>query len=109
VQGRFGEEEKHRFHSCLLLPEESIEPIIGKVEGLCRADRNYIIEGFPKNLRQAHLLQQRKLSPKNLLIINVDSAGLESLIGEKVAQLNPTLSAEERGRLVATAKMEHEM
>jgi hypothetical protein len=43
------------------------------------------------------------------LIINIDSAGLESLIGEKVSQLNPGLSAEEKAKLVAAAKMEHEM
>jgi adenylate kinase family enzyme len=57
VQTKFGEEEQRRFKSCLLLAEESINPIIGKLEALCRADRNYIIEGFPKNLKQAHLLQ----------------------------------------------------
>jgi hypothetical protein len=53
------------------------------------------------------LLQKHKLSPKNLLIINIDSAGLESLIGEKVSQLNPGLSAQEKAKLVAAAKMEH--
>jgi hypothetical protein len=109
AQGGFGEEEKRRLRSCLLLPEESIGPAVARVKTLCHGERSCIIEGFPKSLRQAHLLQEHRLSPKNLLVINVDDAGLEGLVGEKVAQLNPGLTVEQRAELVSAAKMEHQM
>ncbi len=76
---------------------------------LCHGERSCIIEGFPKSLRQAHLLQEHRLSPKNLLIINVDDAGLEKLVDDKVAQLNPGLPVQQRAQMVAAAKMEHQV
>lgn len=42
------------------------------IEGYTRSDRNYIIEGFPKNLKQALILQKNKIYVKNVLVINID-------------------------------------
>ena len=56
----------------MLVDEEPIQGIINKIEAFSKADKNYIIEGFPKNIKQAHLLQKRGIYVKNLLIINID-------------------------------------
>lgn len=105
IHDSFREEDKTRFNSCLLVEEAAIGGIIGKIEALSKADQNYIIEGFPKNIKQAHLLQKNGIFAKNLLIINIDDAGLREIIGSKIQLLHPSAKTEERNRLVALAAM----
>ena len=109
IQGGFREEDKARFSSCLLVEEASIAGIMGQIEALSKAEQNYIIEGFPKNIKQAQLLQEKGIYAKNLLLINIDDAGLREIIGRKIEQLHPQAKSEERDRLVALAAMEHKM
>lgn len=52
-------------------------------------DKNYIIEGFPKNIKQAHLLQKKGIYVKNLLVINIDDQALGEIISHKIGQLHP--------------------
>jgi adenylate kinase family enzyme len=53
-----------------------MDAVISKIEKISKSDKNYIIEGFPKNLRQAHILQRKGVYAKNILIININNAGL---------------------------------
>lgn len=75
-----------------MVSEDSIQTIISKIETFSKADRNFIIEGFPKNIKQAQLLQKKGIYVKNLLIINIDDVGLRQLIEAKITKLNPTLN-----------------
>lgn len=92
VQNAFKDEDKKKFASCLLVNEDSIQAIINKIESYSKADKNYIIEGFPKNIQQAHLLQKKGVYVKNLLIINIDEISLRKLIENKITALNPGLN-----------------
>jgi adenylate kinase family enzyme len=89
--------------------EQSIETIVGKIEANAKTDKNYIIEGFPKNLRQALSLQKRGIYAKNVLVINIDDQGLSEILRKKLAQLNPKLPADQLSPLVEAARMEHRM
>lgn len=75
-----------------MVSEDSIQTIISKIDTFSKADRNFIIEGFPKNIKQAQLLQKKGIYVKNLLIINIDDVGLRQLIEAKITKLNPTLN-----------------
>ena len=46
------------------------------MEKCTKSENNTIIEGFPKNLKQAILLQKRGISAKHVLIVNIDPEGL---------------------------------
>lgn len=72
IHDKLKEEDKMKFSSCLLIAEQSIENIIKMIEGYTRSDKNYIIEGFPKNLKEALILQKNKIYVKNVLVINID-------------------------------------
>ena len=64
-------EEKKKFKACRLVKNDSVNTIIDKIEKLAKSDRSCIIEGFPKNLSQALILQQKGIYAKNLLVVNV--------------------------------------
>lgn len=53
------DEDKDRFKLCRLVRDESVTSVIDKIEKYSKSDKNYIIEGFPKRLSQALLLQKR--------------------------------------------------
>jgi hypothetical protein len=57
-----------------------------------KSEKNYIIEGFPKNLKQALILQRRGIHAKNILLINIDDNGLQSILEPKIRHLNQNLS-----------------
>lgn len=72
IQKLLEEGEKNKLKSCKLVSNESVNTIIDKIEKYVKSDKNYIIEGFPKNLSQALILQKRGIYAKNMLIINVN-------------------------------------
>ena len=65
------EEDQKNLKSCKLVKCEAVNSVIDKVEQCAKSDKNYIIEGFPKNLNQALMLQKRGIHAKNILIVNV--------------------------------------
>lgn len=93
----------------MLVSEDSIQGIISKIETFSKTDKNYIIEGFPKNIQQAQILQKKGIYVKNLLIINIDDVGLRQLIEYKINKLNPNLNQYEKDKLVTIARMEHKL
>lgn len=72
IQKLLDEGEKNKLKSCKLVSSESVSTVIDKIEKYAKSDKNYIIEGFPKNLSQALILQKRGIYAKNVLIINVN-------------------------------------
>ena len=83
--------------------------IVQLIEDIVKSEKNYIIEGFPKNLRQALLLQKSKIYVQNVLIINVDDRGLYELCSEKINRLNPSANEQERNHLIQAAMVAHKM
>lgn len=78
------EEDKDRYKSCRLVRDASVNNVVDKIEKYAKSDKNYIIEGFPKRLSQALVLQRRGVYAKNVLIINVPLDVLRQLCTQKV-------------------------
>jgi adenylate kinase family enzyme len=89
--------------------EGELEGTVGKLEKLAKSERNAVIEGFPKNLRQALLLQRRGVYVKNVLVINTDEEGLRALCQRKLRAFNPALEEKQLARLVSEAIAEHHL
>lgn len=68
--------------------------IIKKIEQFAKSEKNYIIEGFPKSLAQAHILQKHGIYARNILVINIDDENLHKIIEAKITNLNPGLKPE---------------
>ena len=107
MQSSLKQEDKANTRSCKLVSEEVVATILDKIEKCTKSDKNYIIEGFPKNLKQALLLQKRGISAKHVLVVNIDSEGLNELCRVKIDALNPDGDIFQKGDMVRQAVLQH--